>query len=305
MSEQAPAGWYPDGSGSERYWDGSAWTDQLRTPASALALPPAPVTLDVADEQPASAGMWSKFGSSVKKVAADRKAARAEEVRAHQERAVAAGPMVTSGVFGFSTIELYEGGYVRVAEAREGYARTAEITKNTPFEKLRSITFGGSEADAARTAEVAPGSPLEGAVMQAMSGLVKGGKLLSKGTAIGVAASGINQLAANAARKSDLVIATDVAIHTLTNQQHNGMFKVSKKEHDAVARALVEAGNTVLGISAEPEQISEPEVVAVAAMQAAAPSLSDRLRELSELHREGILSDDEFAGAKGKLLSGL
>ncbi|WP_229718255.1 SHOCT domain-containing protein [Microbacterium aerolatum] len=181
----------------------------------------------------------------------------------------------------------------------------AEISKSTPYEKLRSISFGASEADASRAAEVAPSSALEGAVMQAMSGIAKGGKVLTKGTAIGVAASGLNQLASNAARKSNLIIATDVAIHTLTNQQHNGWMKVSRKEHDAVALALIEAGNGVLGISPEPEQTSVPEIVAVAAVPAAAPSLSDRLRELSELHREGILSDQEFASAKGKLLGGI
>ncbi|GEK87731.1 hypothetical protein GCM10007198_25390 [Microbacterium aerolatum] len=305
MSDQAPAGWYPDGSGNERYWDGSAWTDQLRTPQPAPTPPPAPVVVAASDNQSERAGMWSKLGSSVKKATADRKATREEEARAHQERATAAGAMVTSGVFGLSTIEIYQGGYVRVAEAREGYARVAEISKSTPYEKLRSISFGASEADASRAAEVAPSSALEGAVMQAMSGIAKGGKVLTKGTAIGVAASGLNQLASNAARKSNLIIATDVAIHTLTNQQHNGWMKVSRKEHDAVALALIEAGNGVLGISPEPEQTSVPEIVAVAAVPAAAPSLSDRLRELSELHREGILSDQEFASAKGKLLGGI
>jgi hypothetical protein len=61
----------------------------------------------------------------------------------------------------------------------------------------------------------------------------------------------------------------------------------------------------VLGITAsvEPEVIVE--TVAVAASLPAAPTLSDRMRELSELHREGILSDDEFSSAKAKLLSGL
>lgn len=37
MNAQAPAGWYPDGRGNERYWDGSAWTEQLRQPGVADA----------------------------------------------------------------------------------------------------------------------------------------------------------------------------------------------------------------------------------------------------------------------------
>ncbi|MBO9579157.1 MAG: DUF2510 domain-containing protein, partial [Microbacteriaceae bacterium] len=47
MSEQAaaPAGWYPDSTqGQERYWDGSAWTDQLRPAAPAAPSAPAPRT---------------------------------------------------------------------------------------------------------------------------------------------------------------------------------------------------------------------------------------------------------------------
>ena len=30
MNEQAPAGWYPDDQGQERYWDGMSWTPQVR-----------------------------------------------------------------------------------------------------------------------------------------------------------------------------------------------------------------------------------------------------------------------------------
>jgi hypothetical protein len=37
----------------------------------------------------------------------------------------------------------------------------------------------------------------------------------------------------------------------------------------------------------------------------AAPTLSDRLRELANLRNEGILSDEEFAAAKAKLLGEL
>lgn len=35
---QTPAGWYPDGHGSTRYWNGTQWTDQVQ--AAAAAQPP-------------------------------------------------------------------------------------------------------------------------------------------------------------------------------------------------------------------------------------------------------------------------
>lgn len=249
-------------------------------------------------------GVFAKIGAARKKAVADKTAAREEKERAHNERALAAGNLVTSGVFGTSTIEIYDGGYVRVAEADEGSSVVAEIKKLTPFEKLRSISFASPDAEKA-AASAQPGSPLEGAVMQAMSGLVKGGKMLTRGTVIGLATEGVAQFAANAARKSNLVIATDKSIHTLANQKSNGAFNVSYKEHDAVAVALVEAGNAVLGVTAGSEPEVAVEAIAVAAALPAAPTLSDRLRELSVLHREGILSDDEFSAAKGKLLAGL
>jgi hypothetical protein len=34
------------------------------------------------------------------------------------------------------------------------------------------------------------------------------------------------------------------------------------------------------------------------------PSMTDQLGKLAELHREGLLNDDEFAAAKSKLLGG-
>ena len=41
MSGQAGPGWYPDGAGGERWWDGQQWTDQSR-PAQGPGAPQAP-----------------------------------------------------------------------------------------------------------------------------------------------------------------------------------------------------------------------------------------------------------------------
>ncbi len=48
-----------------------------------------------------------------------------------------------------------------------------------------------------------------------------------------------------------------------------------------------------------PQQYQQPAPAA-----AAAPSLTDQIAQLSQLHNAGVLSDDEFAAAKAKLLAG-
>src|ERR1035437_5769593 len=49
---QAPAGWYPQPDGTQRYWDGSAWTEHT-APGAALATPPAPPAAPVVAVPPA------------------------------------------------------------------------------------------------------------------------------------------------------------------------------------------------------------------------------------------------------------
>ena len=53
----------------------------------------------------------------------EKKEAKAEHTRQQAEYQRAAGALVTSGVFGTSTIEIYEHGYVRVAAWAEGASR--------------------------------------------------------------------------------------------------------------------------------------------------------------------------------------
>ena len=312
MSQGTPAGWYPDGKDGTRYWDGTKWTDQT---GEHDALPAEPST-DVKD------GAFARL----KKAAADRSAekrdAKEAQKRKWAEDQAAAGALVTSGTFGLSVVEIYEGGYVRVASGEQpdrpniGNART-QMTQNltgvgigakTPYEKLRSITF----TPAASAVGSGGSSALEGAVGPAVANLLKGTKHLVKTSAPGLAAAGIAHVASQGSRTSYLTITTDRRIYTLSNQIPNSVgLKTAKQSHVDVGIALAAAGDGVLGTDAPPAPEADPAatvqrvVAAEAATQSAAPSLADRLRELAILHQEGVLSDEEFAGAKARLLSGL
>jgi hypothetical protein len=313
MSQETPAGWYPDAQRTMRYWDGTAWTEQTRNNDTGVAVPSA----DKKD---------GAFGR-LKKAAGDRSAEKREAKEAQErkwaEEVAAAGALVTSGSFGMSTVEIYEGGYVRVASgeqpdrpsvanARSQMAANLSgggIKAKTPYEKLRSITFTRSDSDQASQG----GSGLESALGPAVAGLFKGTKHLVKTSAPGLAAAGIAHVASQGSRTSYLMIATDRQIYTLSNQIPNSVgLKTAKKSHVDVGLALEAAGNAILGIdnslTADVRTGALPPAVQpeqAAAVPTSAPSLAERLRELAALHQEGILSDEEFSSAKSKLLSGL
>ena len=309
MSQGTPAGWYPDGQGARRYWDGAAWTDQTRDEA----VPAAPAA-EVKDST------FARFKKAAAERSAEKKETKEAQNRKWAEDVAAAGALVTRGTFGLSTVEIYEGGYVRVASGEQperpniGNVRSqmtanlsgGAITAKTPYEKLRSIKFTPAASD-----QPSPGSAgLESAVGPAVANLLKGTKHLVKASAPGLAAAGIAHVASTGSRTSYLTIATDRQIYTLSNQIPNSVgLKTAKQGHVAVAMELLAAGNGVLGMDTssapEADRPSVEPVEQVVTPTPSAPSLADRLRELATLHQEGVLSDDEFSNAKAKLLNGL
>ena len=296
MNQQAPAGWYPEGQGTERYWDGAAWTVQTRPLGGT--------------NTPRMAGAIAKIGDALRNSAAEKNEAKLALIRQRARDAQIAGSLVTSGVFGTSTIEIYENGYVRVAIWDESHTGTdpRSIYEDTPFEKLLSIKFTQATEQPPDTTSV-----LDKAVGPVVTMLMAGGKSLMKASAPGMAIAGLAHLSSNAARKTFLTIATDRHIHTMSNQSNRGVgIKISHRGHDDVGRALEIAGNAVLGVAEiSPPTASVPAIAASPSplpppgQSTATPTLTDRLREMAVLHKDGILSDEEFTNAKAKLLGGL
>jgi len=58
--------------------------------------------------------------------------------------------------------------------------------------------------------------------------------------------------------------------------------------------------------AAQDQQISQlqQQQAAVPPPRASGPSMTDQLNQLADLRKQGVLSDDEFAAAKSKLLGG-
>ncbi|MGV9195099.1 DUF2510 domain-containing protein [Microbacterium sp. MC2] len=211
MGNQAPAGWYPDGQGNERFWDGVAWTEDVRKPQP---------TPDLAT--PKRDGVFSKVSAKVTNAAAERQAARSEANRQHEEARTAAGALATSAVFAGNTVEIYQGGYVRIAP---------RVTSNTPFEQLRGIGYEPPKGEDTNKANAA---------ISGVTGLLRGGvgALANTSAVTGLVTSGLQELAAASLRKSVLTITTDKTIHTLADEGGPGK--------STVGHALAAAGRAVI-----------------------------------------------------------
>ena len=335
----APAGWYDDGSGQQRWWDGRAWGVYAQDVSSVPGDPGAVGYGSVAGsvEQPAKEpGILDALGQAVKDAAVERKnlaigaltagvrARREREERERQERlrqaecARMAGRRVTGGRFGDSEVEIYENGYVRVAGSSEG-GRSCRMDESTPYENLISISFerpdGGSSG--AVGAVAAPSVGAAGTAVKVVSMIAKRhpvGMAVSGG--IGLAAAGAGTVAKIMSAKAVLTITTDQRVHVLTNQVKHPTtgIPMPRKDHESVGAVLEQTGNSVLAalgrgpvvpnVPALPSgQVEPPQTQSSPSMST--EDVAKRLRELDELRKEGILDDADFAIAKRQLLGKL
>lgn len=335
----APAGWYDDGSGQQRWWDGRAWGVYAQDVSSAPGGPGSVGYGQVAGSvgQPVKEpGILNALGQAVKNAAVEQKslaigaltagvrARREREERERQERlrqaecARMAGRRVTGGRFGDSEIEIYENGYVRVAGPSEG-GRSCWMDESTPYENLISISFERPDSGSSGVAGVTgvPSVATAGTAVKVVSMIAKRHPLgMAVSGGIGLAAAGAGTVTKIMSAKAVLTITTDQRVHVLTNQAKHPTtgIPMPRKDHESVGAVLEQTGNSVLTALGRGPVV--PNVPALPSgrvdppQRQSSPSMSTedvakRLRELDELRKEGILDDADFAIAKRQLLGKL
>ena len=275
----APAGWYDDGSGQQRWWDGRAWGVYAQDVSSVPGDPGVAGYGQVAGSvgQPAkSSGVFNALGRVVKNAAQEQRAAskrrrqereelEQEARRKQEELDRRAGPLATSGVFGDAYIEIFENGYVRVGEAlvaevarrqerltsisssqgRSRYSRSLESRMSSqPYEKLLSISF--SRGDGLASSPESGHDVVGGAAMKALSAVAKGSL---KASVPGLAVAGVGYVAKKVVSgKSVLTIATDRQIYVLSNRAmlSTAGIPIIKTGQGDVGEVLERVGNSVL-----------------------------------------------------------
>lgn len=333
-----PAGWYDDGSGRQRWWDGSAWgvyaQDVSPAPAEVHPVGSGQVLAPVARPMKQS-GILDTLGQAVKDAAVERKnlaiealtagvrARREREEREREERlrqagcARMAGRRVTSGEFGTSEVEIYENGYVRVAGPSEA-GRLCRIDESTPYENLISISFERPDSGSSGVSGVvaAPSVATAGTAVKVVSMIAKRNPAVMAISAAGVAAAGAGAVAKIMSAKAVLTITTDQRVHVLTNQAKHPTtgIPMPRKDHESVGAVLEQTGNSVLtALGRGPVSLSAPALPSgqvepsqgVGSPGMSTEDVAKRLRELAELRKEGILDDADFAIAKRQLLEKL
>ena len=333
-----PAGWYDDGSGRQRWWDGSAWgvyaQDGSPAPAEVHPVGSGQVLAPVARPMKQS-GILDALGQAVKDAAVERKnlaiealtagvrARREREEREREERlrqagcARMAGRRVTSGEFGTSEVEIYENGYVRVTGPSEA-GRLCRIDESTPYENLISISFERPDSGSSGVsgAVAAPSVATAGTAVKVVSMIAKRNPAVMAISAAGVAAAGAGAVAKIMSAKAVLTITTDQRVHVLTNQAKHPTtgIPMPRKDHESVGAVLEQTGNSVLtALGRGPVSLSAPALPSgqvepsqgVGSPGMSTEDVAKRLRELAELRKEGILDDADFAIAKRQLLEKL
>lgn len=228
--------------------------------------------------EPEKTGLFKRTKNLMQEKQAEGKAKRESaaeaELRVREEVTAKYGRLVASESFAGRRIELYEGGYVRFG----GAATHALIG-----------ALDGALDDLSKRDDAVAPRENRFEKLRAIKASTQVQDKSAGGRAVASAASfGLSKLASNENRFLFLTISTDRETYSL--QEKGGMSRLQ----DQIPMKLERAGRGILdalGSVAPSPPTAQP-----------TGSVADQLRDLAALHRDDVLTDEEFAAAKAKLL---
>lgn len=266
----AAEGWYDDGSGRQRWWDGAQWTDSFAGEGAAPAASK-------------SGGVGGFLQNRIMSVVDQTKTA-ARNVVAEQHANLTSARSAISSASGFGVNDR-----AAVADASPLYETTSHIDGKNAKVRLWPDRLEWERARGISAGKITAGIMTGGASLLATG--VKGGKdaydmVLLKNVS-------------NVANRKDGLLYHLVEVQTATGAAVNTVsFRVGRDEAARFRQAIL---NAMQALSA---QASAPVVI-----QQATPSQApvesgpaEQIAKLAALHDQGVLTDEEFAAAKEKVL---
>lgn len=202
-----------------------------------------------------------------------------------------AGNLLSKGRFGMFYIEVYSFAYVRISTSRKMLAPNGDFA---PFERLIDASFDPGSS----VGTDASGATLIGSAASIIGGTLRG----FRGSLPGLAVAGVGHYLSKRRGKACLTFATEYTVHSLTNEVIAD--QKFERSHISMGESLYRAAMKALGKPLSNEAPVQPQI-SKAQAQSLELSAPEKLRKLSILHTEGILSDEEFAQAKARIIENL
>jgi hypothetical protein len=269
----ADPGWYDDGSGRLRWWDGRQWTDHFHDPATVI---PATVAVTQGASGTTSAAA-SNRAAGVLRTASDARAADAAAAEVLPEGTLwAARGQRLSGLSGgryrlTAEILYFETGALSLKGQQIATHEIVDVdVSQTMTQKARGL------GDIVLTAHRITGS--ERVVLSDIADFRGGAETINR----------VVRDAKRARAEYDVMSKTQ---RVQTEMHYSGNTPV-------IGGFAAAASAPAVAPTATPAAIAATEPAATAA----APDLVAEIRKLADLRAEGVLDDEEFAAAKRKLL---
>ncbi|QPK82035.1 SHOCT domain-containing protein [Schaalia sp. ZJ405] len=125
-----------------------------------------------------------------------------------------------------------------------------------------------------------------------------------KANPVGLALAGVEHFIKATSGKSILTITTENRVYALNNAKDD-LLKIVDRSQVGVGKALEKVGLEVLGRIKESEEETPIQPQVQSDLSADKESALGKLRDISLLHDQGILDDEEYRAAKARIIENI